>query len=326
MRLINAVQTAGMAEADFLALRKNTIGGTDISAIAGLSPWMDPLKLWLLKRGMIEPDPENKAMRWGKVHEPIILAEYAKRMNVSIVSSMWMRHPDHDWVSCQADGIVMQTVDGELVPVYGLECKTSSGFSRSQWGEEGTDEIPRAYLLQCQWDMEIFDAPYWDVAVLIGGNEDRYYRVNRNQNLINTLLELGAQFYDKVQRGIEPDVDASRTWKEYLASKYPRHNEEMIEAGEKLNLLGAQLIAKDTLLSETEAEVDRLKNEIKAEMKDAGKVIGKHWSCTWRTPKDKETVDYKAVIAEAKVPADLIKKHTKVSPGTRTFRFSAEGD
>lgn len=47
--------TAGMSEAQWLACREYgpkgdiefTVGGSDVAAIFGLSPWMTPLELWM---------------------------------------------------------------------------------------------------------------------------------------------------------------------------------------------------------------------------------------------------------------------------------------
>ena len=65
------VDEAARKEA-WLSERRKHITGTDVAAILGLSRFKTPLRVWLEKKGEIEPD-ENEAMRWGKRLERVIL-------------------------------------------------------------------------------------------------------------------------------------------------------------------------------------------------------------------------------------------------------------
>ena len=55
--------TAGMTEQEWLDCRMHgpkgdipyTVGGSDVAAIFGLSPWMTPLELWKIKKGQLKP-------------------------------------------------------------------------------------------------------------------------------------------------------------------------------------------------------------------------------------------------------------------------------
>ena len=55
--------TAGMTRERWLECRMHgpngdipyTIGGSDVAAVFGLSPWTTPLELWMIKKGRMKP-------------------------------------------------------------------------------------------------------------------------------------------------------------------------------------------------------------------------------------------------------------------------------
>ena len=55
--------TAGMANDRWLECRMHgpkgdipyTVGGSDVAAIFGVSPWTTPMELWLIKKGRMKP-------------------------------------------------------------------------------------------------------------------------------------------------------------------------------------------------------------------------------------------------------------------------------
>ena len=53
--------------AAWLAERRSGIGGSDIAAILGLSPWKTAVDVWLDKTGQREDDTvgDAEAVRWG---------------------------------------------------------------------------------------------------------------------------------------------------------------------------------------------------------------------------------------------------------------------
>ena len=59
--------TAGMSNDRWLECRMHgpkgdipyTIGGSDVAAIFGVSPWTTPLELWLIKKGRMKPKPKD---------------------------------------------------------------------------------------------------------------------------------------------------------------------------------------------------------------------------------------------------------------------------
>ena len=55
--------------AEWLALRQQGIGASDVPAVLGLSPYKSRLTLWLEKRGEIDPVPVGAAADRGVILE-----------------------------------------------------------------------------------------------------------------------------------------------------------------------------------------------------------------------------------------------------------------
>ena len=81
--------TAGMSEARWLACREHgpkgdieyTVGGSDVAAIFGLSPWTTPLELWMQKKGRMKakPKPNPGQLAMGHLLEPIAAHFFAQK-------------------------------------------------------------------------------------------------------------------------------------------------------------------------------------------------------------------------------------------------------
>ena len=70
---------------EWLSVRKSGLGGSDIAAALGLSPWKSALELWQEKvSGQSQPQQENEAMIWGRIMEPIIAREFVKRSGLQV--------------------------------------------------------------------------------------------------------------------------------------------------------------------------------------------------------------------------------------------------
>src|ERR1700751_3742203 len=82
---LRLVETKSLSREDWLSVRKNGIGGSDAAAAVGLSPYLSPLELWLIKTGrdanLPRPDPQDttEPVYWGALLEPIVAASYTKQ-------------------------------------------------------------------------------------------------------------------------------------------------------------------------------------------------------------------------------------------------------
>jgi putative phage-type endonuclease len=223
---------------EWQAARANGIGGSEIAAVVGLSPYESRFSLWHRKQGLLAPAEESPQMYWGKVHEPNILREFGKRHPEFVVRvSPTYAAADRPEQIANPDGLLIPacgcglhsdpccegrytgrlsdcgpccekcpTCPTENVPAAELvEAKTA--IDDEGWGEEGTDEIPVHYRCQCLWYLDVLGLTRCHVAVLIGGWDYREYVVEYDADEARILRDAGTEFMQTVRDNVRPSID-----------------------------------------------------------------------------------------------------------------------
>lgn len=184
------------------AARANGIGGSEISAVLGLSPHESMFSLWHRKQGNIGPVEESPEMYWGKRHEPTICDEFTIRHpELLVLPSGTYAADDAPWWIANPDRLGF-TADGELEVI---EAKTA--YDDFEWGEEGTDQIPVHYKAQVRWYLHALGARRGRVAVLIGLSDYREYIVEADDADTELMLTAGQAFMDSLAAGQAPCID-----------------------------------------------------------------------------------------------------------------------
>lgn len=275
---------------EWLGLRSIGMGGSDAAPAAGLSPWTSPMQLWAEKSGIHRaPRVESRQMRWGKVLEPIIAAEYAARHpDVDVVHDTRMfRHPDMPWIVGNPDRRL--GVDGVL------EIKNVDVNAAPEWD----DGPPLHYQLQVLHYQELMGARYGVIAALFGGNDYHEFPVERDDDAIASLLRIEDVFWNvNVLKGVEPRVIGTDSEARFLADRYPgnRGQELLLPPHVLEDLMDLRGVKEE--MSALDDVRKLLENRIKAFMGDATEgldpAIGSsHAVVTWR-PQDSTRFDDKA--------------------------------
>lgn len=189
---------------EFLDGRRKGIGGSDIGAILGVSPFKSAVDVFLDKTLPRTEEEHNELFYWGHALEPVIIDRFERDNDVAVLRELpVLKHPDHDWM--------LANIDGKIVPPEKpagvLEIKTVSAFGSKEWGVEDTDQVPLSYLSQVIWYMAVYDLDYAVIAALIGGNQFRQYRINRDADMEKTLIDAGNRFWhDHVLAGVAPEI------------------------------------------------------------------------------------------------------------------------
>ena len=225
----NAVKTSNLSRQDWLALRQSGIGGSDIAAIIGVSPYATAYDVYQSKTQPVNEETSEFAC-WGTVLEDTVAREFSKRSGLKIQNvNFLMRHPEHRWAIANIDRAIINPAikgnvrfkDGKLTTDQIVEIKTASEYVGKNWGLEESDEVPDQYQCQAQWYMGVTDTQVCHMAVLIGGNKYRQYKIERHQDFIDYLFEAAESFWiNNVLAGVEPDATTLQNAKD----KYPRHN------------------------------------------------------------------------------------------------------
>ena len=267
------------ARIDWLKQRQSGIGGSDIAAICGLNQYKTPMQIWESKVNPVQDEETSQPAYWGNVLEEVVAKEYAKRTGYKVQRvNTQMRHPDFNFAIANIDRAVINPdisgnvrwKDGKLTTDRILECKTANGFAAKQWGEAGSDQVPDSYLIQCQWYLGITGASVCDLAVLIGGQDFRIYTINRDDDLINDLLQQGAAFWELVKNNIAPDPinypEAVKKWATSDSSLSVQADDSLIDDLEQIQSIKAQV-------KELEAQEDEIKARVVYALKEAETLI-----------------------------------------------------
>lgn len=191
--------------------RLGFIGGSDVAAILGVSPWKSPHELWLQKTGRApreEVTPEQQK-RFDRGHrlEPVVLQMLIDRLQDEGHDVELLRtneryiDAEHPFMACEIDFELM--LDGEHI---NGDCKTVHPFAAKKWGEEGTDEVPIEYAAQFMHGLGITGRNRCIVATLIGMDDLLIYFVDRDQETVDGIRGRVAQYWNEcVLADVPPD-------------------------------------------------------------------------------------------------------------------------
>ncbi|MED0665745.1 YqaJ viral recombinase family protein [Bacillus badius] len=269
--------TSDMNREQWLEARKAGIGGSDAAAIAGLNKWKSPVAVYLDKTGQAPDENEaGEAAYFGNVLEEVVAQEFSKRTGLKVRKrNAILKHPEHPFMLANVDRLITGVKEG-------LECKTASEYLKAEW--EG-EEIPASYLLQCQHYMAVTGYQAWWIAVLIGGNKFVYKKIERDEELIQYLIDIETNFWkNHVEANNPPMFDGSDTSSELLKALYPEsvpltETELPNEASKLLEALDQVSVE----LKELETQKKEYENQVKALMGENEKAFAGERVVTWKT-------------------------------------------
>ncbi len=227
---------------EWLACRRQGIGGSDIAAVMGLNRYRGAVDVF---RDKTEPDQRtdepNNAVHFGVILEDVVAKEFAlrtgmkvQRINGTFVDGIRIANIDRAIVNPEIAGRVRayeeHAEDGTHMSTDALlECKTAGARSAWRWGPSQEDEIktgevtseasvPMEYLAQVQWYLGVTGSKTAYIAVLIGGQDFRMYTVKRDDELISRMYDIADEFWrNHVDRGICPAPataeEAQKVWR-----------------------------------------------------------------------------------------------------------------
>lgn len=279
-----------LTRTEWLDLRRSTgIGGSDVAALLGLSPWSSPYALWLDKTGR-KPPEDNSTMRLRAGHflEPFVISEAEiKHPDLHVSRAPYMLgHPDHRELFVDVDGLA---VSNERRARGGFEAKTTEQTMAHHW----SDGVPSFYETQAYHSLEVTGLDWWMVAVMIGlGSQPlQTYVIERNEAIQAAIKTATLEWWQThVVEGQPPAVDGSAATTEALSMIQANQGAVKVLEGEDLAAIsdGFRQLAHDAaLIADAEATTDTFKNQLRFFMDDATELVddrGQTWA-TWRADK-----------------------------------------
>jgi putative phage-type endonuclease len=206
MKAIKLISTLGMSREDWLKYRQAGLGGSDASAVLGVSKYKSALRCWLEKTDQAPGDDgdQSEPAFWGTTLEAVIAKVYADRnpdVKVRNVNFM-LQHPDHPWMLANIDRLLIYPDGSKAV----LEVKTAGVWTAGEWKD---DDVPVAYMAQAAHYMAVTGLDKVIFACLIAGQKMEIREFNRDMELEASLIEKEAAFWAMVESGEMPAMDGS---------------------------------------------------------------------------------------------------------------------
>lgn len=326
-----------MDREQWLRERRKGLGGSDISAVLGLSKWATPLDVWLNKTGRAPPDANepNEAMRWGTLLEDVVAREWAERTGNTIQRmNAILRHPDNPVLLGSIDRAIVapgsrarvNRATGHVAGAEGvLEVKTASAHAADQWEDETGPTIPVYYAAQGLWYLGISGLPWAEFAVLVGGQRMLTRRLERDDETIRYMFARATEWW---QRHVVGDVMPEPVNEADVLKLWPRDSGRSIEADANMRHQIARLREVRGHLKALEAEAEVLTEVLKVAMTDATTItLEGAPAVTWKASKDRATTDWQGVgqelceryAVDPEVHAGIVAAHTATTPGSRRF-------
>lgn len=287
-------------EQEWLRVRNTGIGGSDIGAICGVSPFSSARQIYLAKTGQFADTVSPSAtaqerMRFGHLLEPIVASEFERRYNADHAEDARIKvvnidctlvHKDYAWARANVDRLIVDAT-GKVVGI--LECKTTGEYNNEEW-ESG--EILLSYMYQLQWYMWICGLSYGAFACLVGGNKFYYYEVFYNDELVTSTLFPAAQNFwiNNVRALVEPEMQATDT--ELAAGLYSEvaKGSEITLEGDVNNELARVVVECKAQIKELTATMEEAQNRLKDRLQSVEIGYTQDYVIKW-SPRTQRRVD-----------------------------------
>lgn len=272
-------ETIGRADApDWLDKRNTGIGSSDMAAVLDASPFKSAWGLYMEKTGQVPPEDlsDVERIQWGRRLETSIIEGYQARTGRRAIEAGYLlRSKRYPWALCTLDAWTIRYVGASYTP---LEAKNIHFMAGERWA----DGAPEYYRIQGHQQLLVTGGNVVTVAALIGGQQLVWQDVERDEQLIERIIDGGESFWSRVQHRDPPRVADTKAAREDLARAYPKDDGEVLDLDEDLGAEIARLLELKAQQKDLKAEVRAAENRIKAAMGSAteGTVAG--MKVTWK--------------------------------------------
>lgn len=165
------VDTSKLSREEWLEYRRLGIGGSDVAAIFGISPFRTARDLYYDKLNIVTADDEGNwvAMEMGNLLEPLVAKIFARKTGLKVFQRKCMfQHPRYPWMLADLDYLV-ELPDGSIAI---LEIKTTNYNARDNWWYNGKEIVPIYYESQGRHYMSVMNIDRVYFCCLYGNNEE----------------------------------------------------------------------------------------------------------------------------------------------------------
>lgn len=201
------VETADLPRDDWLNYRRQGIGGSDVAAIMGVSPFRTARDIYYDKRNIaaVEPDESNwVALEVGHLLEDLVARIFQKKTGFRVYQIKKMfYHPHHKFMLADVDYFV-ELPDGSTAI---LEIKTTNYNAKDNWWLGEHEIVPEYYELQGRHYMAVMDVDRVFFCCLYGNTEDEVIirQISRDEAIEAEMIYLEQEFWlENVKKEVPP--------------------------------------------------------------------------------------------------------------------------
>ena len=318
-RLVN---TKDLSREEWLQVRKQGIGSSDAAASCGIHPYLSMLELWMIKTGRMSSDIDASnnngiegysPLYWGNTLEPMVAKYYQEQTGNKVrrVNAI-LQHPDPEkhFMLANLDYAITGSDEVQI-----LECKTAGEHGAKLW-KHG---VPLYVTCQVQHQLAVTGKQAAHISVLLCGHEAKIYKVERDERLIDSIIEHERLFWQYVETDTPPTPDHSESAAKALKLLYPTPKPSSkidMRDDDGANKLFEQLLSYRDYMQELEQRHDQVKHQLQSLIQDNEVAVFSMGAISWKRSKDSVGLDSKAVI---KAHPELLEQFSKTRQGSRRF-------
>ena len=312
-RLVN---TKDLSREDWLQVRKQGIGSSDAAAACGIHPYLSMLELWMIKTGRMTSDIDESLegyspLYWGNTLEPMVAKYYQENTGNKVrrVNAI-LQHPEQPFMLANLDYAITGSDEVQI-----LECKTAGEHGAKLW-KHG---VPLYVTCQVQHQLAVTGKQAAHICVLLCGHEAKIYKVERDERLIESIMEHERLFWHYVETDTPPTPDHSESAARALKLLYPTPKPSSkvdLRDDDGANKLFEQLLSYRDYMQELEQRHDQVKHQLQTLIADNEVAVFDKGAISWKRSKDSIGLDSKAVIT---AHPELLAKFSKTKQGSRRF-------
>lgn len=293
MKLVNFEQGTD----EWLRWREKGVSASDVATVLRMNEHETPFKLWMVKRGLCEPDDlsRNPHVRRGKRMEPVLRQIVAQDRNESIVPCCG-ESETHPIIRASFDGIDSMGEPNE----FKAPSKKRYEEAKACWD---ASKIKRLYYPQVQ--AQIFVKGAQRGRMILGHFEEtatwgEYNLIDwfeviipRDDAFIARMIEGIEDFWKMVENGTAPELDPER---DVWFPETPSERALWAAAADDLH----DLLAEEAALNERLKEIEEAKKRGTSRLKNLlrGRRVGMWGGLKFQRIKKKGRVDYNRLLTD----------------------------
>lgn len=289
--------------------RRNSLGGSEIAAALGHSQFTTPLKLWMIKKGLLEPMKGNAVTEFGHVFEPVMAEKFTQLTGLKTRNApKTYAHTLHPYLRGNID---RQIIASPSHPGTGLlELKTTTSHRLKHL--DGPYPVEWKYQIQFYLALTGYEYAY---LLIYERDTAEYHKpqiIFRDDRFITEMLDQVVKWWNKhIIGGVRPEpIDGEDRLLLFPAS----NNGSVVEATPKSYGYYNELLDIRERIERLQAHEEHYKSLLKDCLKDAERIVtaGKTL-VSWKTSATTR-LDTTAIKSEH---PDLYQKYSKTSSSRR---------